>query len=451
MSDSPLVRVVHCVDTEGPLDESVEATFERLGKAFGMAFEPSPQKLESLRRGEGVPPDIRDAVMRMLDPHLYSFRRNWSEIDEMLDRVQSPAFRRRLPDHHGEGWVFSWFCVDHVGYEINPRSRDLGHHKVWDHYRARMDASPGSRDVLQFHYHPFPWNAMAHSCATSYLHSAHLVEILGRKILERKWFPSVFRPGFHVVRPDSHWFLEQWFPFDFSNQSTDEEIDQPDLADGRFGDWRRAPRTWRGYHPDHRDWQKEGGCRRTTFRCLNLESRLRRLRPSDVLDAFQEAEETGSAVLSFTSHDFRDMEPEILAVHAMLEVAKSRHPTVEFEYCDALTAARGQQGAGDVVPPSMSVRCEESGSARRLRIDAREELFGPQPFLVLEDDMGRILHDNLDFEISPKSWAYTFDWQTIPVERLRRIGIAATSPQGAVEVLEVDPRGQILSRSIHHA
>ena len=84
---------------------------------------------------------------------------------------------------------------------------------------------------------------MARSCATSCLHSPHLVGILARKLLERSWFPSVYRPGFHTIRPDSHWFLEQWFPFDYSNQSTDEDIDQPDLADGRFGDWRPPPPT----------------------------------------------------------------------------------------------------------------------------------------------------------------------------------------------------------------
>ena len=32
-------------------------------------------------------------------------------------------------------------------------------------------------------------------------------------------FPRRIVPGFHVIRPDSHWFLEQHIPFDFSNQA----------------------------------------------------------------------------------------------------------------------------------------------------------------------------------------------------------------------------------------
>lgn len=33
------------------------------------------------------------------------------------------------------------------------------------------------------------------------------------------WFPLVNRAGMHNERPDSNWFLEQWIPFDASNQS----------------------------------------------------------------------------------------------------------------------------------------------------------------------------------------------------------------------------------------
>ncbi len=99
-----------------------------------------------------------------------------------------------------------------------------------------------------------------------------------RKILDLKWFPSVFRPGFHSIRPDSHWFLEQFIPFDISNQRTRvKENSQKDLSSGRFGDWRRAPLTWECYHPDHDDYQKKGKCRRWTARCLNIGTRTRLL------------------------------------------------------------------------------------------------------------------------------------------------------------------------------
>ena len=46
------VYIVHCVDTEGPLYESVEATFERLKSIFKLDFEPSFGLLRRLQAGE---------------------------------------------------------------------------------------------------------------------------------------------------------------------------------------------------------------------------------------------------------------------------------------------------------------------------------------------------------------------------------------------------------------
>ena len=72
---------------------------------------------------------------------------------------------------------------------------------------------------------------MAHYCATHYFATGNrLFEILARDIIDRHWFPAVNRPGFHVTRPDSHWFLEQFIPLDYSNQGIFlSQIDFPPL------------------------------------------------------------------------------------------------------------------------------------------------------------------------------------------------------------------------------
>ena len=62
----------------------------------------------------------------------------------------------------------------------------------------------------------------AHKCASSYVNSPELYQIITRRIIERNWFPVVNRAGFHCERPDSHLFLEQWIPFDLSNLSTED-------------------------------------------------------------------------------------------------------------------------------------------------------------------------------------------------------------------------------------
>ena len=47
---SSIVHVVHCIDTEGPLYESLEATFDRIKQIWGFELEPSNKNLELLRK-----------------------------------------------------------------------------------------------------------------------------------------------------------------------------------------------------------------------------------------------------------------------------------------------------------------------------------------------------------------------------------------------------------------
>lgn len=441
-SAEKIVYIVHCIDAEGPLTESLIDTFGRLRDIFGIDMEAIPENLAKLQRGEVDLGDRTERVQQLLDDKLLSYRRNWQEISEMLDRITDRHFRARLPDSNGNGWIFSWFCVDHVGYTLNPRNRDLGHHRVFDFYINILKHKGNERDNVFFHYHPLPYNKMAHSCATSYFNGNHLYEILARKIIDRHWFPSVFRPGFHTTRPDSNFFLEQWLPFDFANQSVEEDVCQPDIADGRFGDWRRAPRIWSAYHPDHDDYQAVGSCRRWIFRCLNMKARLRELALRDVEASFAQASENGSAVLSFTNHDFRDMESEINNVREMVTVASRKWPGVKYLYRNALEAAREHLGLLPIVDIGLEVffhrRDHGSQNVLELHVKTKEDLFGPQPFLAIKDKDGGYYYDNFDFTLDKHCWKYIFDWQTFLPEHIDKIGVVATGKQGQVEIAVYD-------------
>jgi len=43
------VYIVHCIDTEGPLYESIEVTFEMVNQAFGIKLEPTFSNLKKLQ------------------------------------------------------------------------------------------------------------------------------------------------------------------------------------------------------------------------------------------------------------------------------------------------------------------------------------------------------------------------------------------------------------------
>lgn len=447
------VQVVHCIDTEGPLHESVAATFERLRAIFGLELEPSAALLQRLQCGEHALGGLEDAVRRVVDPHLLAYNDTWDKVDAMLGRIMSPEFRRRATDSFGGGWVYNWFCVDHVGYGNNPRRRDVGFLNVLDHYLQVVRETGSTSDGVYFHFHPVPFSGDAHRCATRWWgESDTLYQILCRRVIDRAWFPAANRPGFHVTRPDSHWFLEQYVPFDFASQSaagTATDAAQFGLAGGRFGDWRRAPVTWQPYHPDHDDYQRPGGCRRWIARCLNVGTRYRLLTVDDVRLAFHEAREGRPVVLAFTNHDFRDMEPDVELVRRMLAEVARDFPGVSYRYANAVQAMRDALGLRATAPCQLDVSFSKLRDRTHvMTVTSEVPTFGPQPWLALKTRAGTYHHDNFDIDAPFHRWQYVFDDDTFPVESLEKIGVAANNSYGTTTVAVADAATLAVSRRV---
>jgi len=429
-----ILHVVHCIDTEGPLTETLEATFARLKSVFGIDLPPSRDTLGRLQRREIDLQGREDAVARMLAPELLAYNSSWGDIRAMLDDALSPRFRKQMVDGAGKGWVYSWHCMDHMDYAENPRLKDVGYGRVFHFYRDIL-AATNSPDEINWHFHPRSITGHPLHAATSFVNSYGLLtEILCRRILDDAWFPVVNRPGFHAERPDSHAFLEQWIPFDYANQSHDDEQDQPDLAGGRFGDWRRAPRSWRGYCAHHDDYQSEGDCRRVIFRCLNVGTRLRPLQSRHIHEAFAEARDKGAAVLAFADHDYRDVRPDVDAVRAMLKQAAPNYPGVELRFSGAEAAARDVLGVSHEPKPALSIRRE----GNRVLISVTQgRIFGPQPFLALKLRDGSYRHDNLDVQRPGQTWSYVLDDQTVPVDGVEQIGVGSAGRHGGFSVAKL--------------
>lgn len=430
------VHIVHCIDTEGPLYESLDATFERLRSIFGLDLTTDAETLSQLQNREIDLDGMEDEVARVVSPELLDYNETWADIDAMLEEIMSPEFRNAATDSFGNGWVFNWHCLDIVGFEDNPRRRDTGFHKVFDHYQDALAGNGNDRDAIHFHHHPVPFSRSAHHPATHFFNHAPVIyEILAHRIIDRQWFPCVNRPGFHATRPDSHWFLEQFIPFDYANQSTqDTPKTQRDVSGGRFGDWRRAPRTWAPYHPSYDDYQKPGNSRRWVARCLNIGTRLRLLDAKDVDQAFREAEEGKPVVMAFANHDYRDMKNDINRVRAMIAETSKRYPDVPYKFCEGREAMR-DAFAMDVKP---AFELEMSFTGNCLNIRAERPIFGPQPFLAIQTKDGRYLHDNLDFGVPFEAWSYVFDEYTVPHDELASVGVAACDAAGNVTVTVFD-------------
>ena len=129
------VFIVHCIDTEGPMDETLKETFIRIKKISGIEIDPSINNLTKLQNKEIDLNGKESIVSNLVQPSRINMNRNWNDINKMLDKIQNSKFRNKLKDHNGNGWIYNWFCLDHVNMNgNNPGNRDIGHHKVLDFY-----------------------------------------------------------------------------------------------------------------------------------------------------------------------------------------------------------------------------------------------------------------------------------------------------------------------------
>jgi hypothetical protein len=430
-----IVYIVHAVDTEGPLYESLEATFIRLKEIFDIDMKPSYENLDKLRKKEFSLNGKEEVVSKVLDTSLLSYNDSWDKIDNMLANIMSPEFRNKMVDSFGGGWIYNWSCVDHVGYETNPRRRDMGYHNIYDRYIEFIDKYNAYMDSIHWHAHPMSTYKEAHRCATSFENSPHIHQVLCRRILERNYFPSVFSAGFHAERPDCNWFLEQWIPFDYSNISVEVEDEetglQNDIKQGTMDDWRRAPNDWSIYNPDFYDYQKRGSCKRYIARILNINTRVANISEFEVKKAFRRADQGRPTFMGVTNHDFRNMANEVDFVRNLIDKVSKEFPDVKFKFSEAKEAFNAVVHDGKYEKLQLDIDLYQENGVYNLKVLTRnDEVFGPQPYLAIKTKSGRFIHDNFDFGLDGKSWHYVFNNNTVLGSDLAMVGIAANNIYG---------------------
>lgn len=221
-----MVRVVYCVDTEGPLEETPEVAAH--------AYKPC------------LP--------------------TWAAVEANL--AEATHARAKFPDATGGGVVFSWFVADNVGWCDNPRRKAYGYHAVYDRVRPYW----GAQDAVGFHHHVVTPQRRALEYGTSWTATPYAETALCRRLLERGAFPAVFRAGGAVMRPDLAAYLDLFIPVDYSPHP-------PVGGPGEPMDWRRHPVT-------SRPVRVGGG--RLQVRTVELDSRTYQMTAEDVERAFAE-------------------------------------------------------------------------------------------------------------------------------------------------------------------
>ena len=444
------VYIVHCVDTEGPLNESLEAAFQRIEVVSGIRLSPSKETLKKIQNKQLELDGYEEILATAFSERIMAYNKDWSYLDAMLDNLTSKEFRQKYADPNGNGWQYTWFIMDHVDYEDNPRSKITGYNSIWNHYKEYYRLHCIEEDEFQWHVHPANAYNSGNHCGVSYWNSPHVLQSLCHRLIDGGVFPLAFRAGFHTERADSHWLLEQYIPFDFSNQAIKTakvEDKQIDLAGGRFGDWRRARSDWGWYHPSHSDYQTVGTCNRIIFRCLNVGTRLRLITQEEVDKAFQRAGEGKDTILAFCDHDFREIKYDVEEVFDYVKCSASKFPDVAWENATAAHAAKKVTGIR-YEEINIITETEQIGRNRvKINIETNIESFGIQPFFAIKMRGNIYRAEQLDIQIPYKKWSYVFDDDTIYADDIELIGIATNSKCGSGALIVIDLDNQVIKHN----
>jgi GNAT superfamily N-acetyltransferase len=367
------VLVVHCVDTEGPLGG------------------------DARRRPDGSK----------------EFFDDWDDILESLRELTADRFRRAHNDYR-----FNWFCLDFTGFRTNPKQKVTAYHDAYD----RLRSLPTAQDGFYWHHHVPPASGAGDEWSDTWLSSNEANTILARRLIERGDFPEAFRAGGTIEDQAASFWLERVCQLDFSNRVSERSRPGAPLSD--FG-WFGAPAEWAPYHPSHASFLEPGRMRRLVYRSLDLRSRVNELTEAEALRAFAHVGETGEpAVLSYFSHDCRDMRAETYDVAWMLSELAER-TGVPWRSCTAVEAHRRFHG---LVPERVALELEPVDCGLLLRTD--REPFQPEPFFAAELPGGRIVR------LFPKR-AGENEW--LAPGPFRRYGAAVTSASGDKTVRVVGP------------
>lgn len=429
------VYIVHAIDVEGPMTETLEATFERMWQ-YGLPSEVaiSRPNLELVQEGRfpGLDSTLSQTLAKVFSKRLLAYLTDWDQIDDMVTEVTSSKFRKTHSSKDGSAYILSWFIYDHHdGFTNNPRFHDAGIHRVFDHHMCTNIKDNPFNDGIYWHYHQPAISGNSLESNTCWTNRTTHEEIIARRIIDRNWYFSCFRAGIHIERNDlSHW-LEMFVPFDFSARFAKEpSIYRP----GFEYDWRGCPNKWGGWHPDWYDYRKEGNMRRYQFRMTDLATYLNSLSRDEVEEAFVQAEQNGSSVLTYYNHEYRDMRPEITEGYSVIRDVADKYPKVNWKFVNALTAAQKHLGL-KAERPGLSVELKDD----MLWVKSDKEIFGPQPFLAIKEG-NQYFRDNFTQE-AEGCWAYRF--RNLP--EVKALGVAANSPSGLydLKVIKLE-RGKVI-------
>jgi len=355
------------------------------------------------------------------DPNNAELLANWELVNKAMDKLFTPEFRNKYPDTDGSHFKIGWFFLTWTGFKTNPRGRDMGYHKIRDHYMARWgDLLTQYGDEHCWHYHHPPASGIGNEWGLDWTICREFEQIISRQILEREWFPTCYRAGATIMDPMSSRWVDSWFPFDYSNRAP---LSLPGLVD-----WSSGVAKWELYHPDTEDFRKPGAGRRRMARCLDLVTNVSMFSDQDIEAAFTQAQNGQNAILSFFDHDYRDIADRIHSFLNRVQSVAHSYPDVSWQYAGPVEAIYQYLSVNP--PPSLEIDVTYIDNA--VHIKTTHPLFQSIPWIAVKTGSGTLIQQQKDvLREDAQHWVWrpekNLEWTEVGIGGSTEMGASATA------------------------
>ena len=171
--------------------------------------------------------------------------------------------------------------------------------------------------------------------------------------------------------------------------------------------------------------------------CISY-SRISSINQKEMDKAFYQARHKGPALVGIASHDFRDLRSEVNFLRKLIKNSSKKFKDVKFRYSEAkesfVELVKCKENIKKL-PQRLKLKIKFKNKTKNdfANITVQTEqgkVFGPQPFLAIQTKSKRFIHDNFDFSIKKGAWHYAFQPNTLPIEDVLKIGVAANDSLG---------------------
>ena len=92
MKKEKILYIIHCIDTEGPLNESLSKTFQRLKSIFGISIKPSKANLVKIQNKQINFGSKTEDIANVFSKKLLNYNNTWKKIKKMQKKNHFKKF-----------------------------------------------------------------------------------------------------------------------------------------------------------------------------------------------------------------------------------------------------------------------------------------------------------------------------------------------------------------------